>query len=245
MFFLILIISFSTSWAQIDFPDNQTYRRNILNPEKDSFCPRLEGSYPEHCCPYKQKGPRPCYYFNTDSVGVGTNGQGVSCVNGVDQTVPCCNRGTRSCIRDIVVKQFIQRQIKRPYPNSTSSTKRCGFEACPFPQYWKNDNLSGKAVSHEDPSGRLCSVVVLEDQCTNTDLPNCGSLSRCPVPLPDPGPQPDPNPGPGPGPGPGPMPDPGPNPQPDPGPNPNPNPNPQPDPAPNPTPDPDPVIPPG
>lgn len=235
---LILTIFFSTfvTWAQIDFPDNQTYRRNIVNPEKDSFCPRLEGSYPEHCCPYKQKGPRACYYFNTDSVGVGSNGTATSCVNGVNETVECCNRGTRSCIRDIVVKQFIQRQIKRPYPSSASTTKRCGFEACPFPQYWKNDNLSGKAVSHDDPSGRLCSVVVLEDQCATSGLPNCGSLSACPIPQPDPTPNPDP------GPGPGPLP---PGPGPDPTPSPGPTPEPTPTPTPNPTPDPDPFIPPG
>ena len=236
---ILVFVSFFTinSWAQIDFPDQTTYRRNITNPEKDSFCPRLEGSYPDHCCPYKEKGPRACYYFNTDAVTVGTSSSGTDCVNGENVTVSCCNRGSRSCVRDVVLKQFIQRQIKRPFPNANSATKRCGFEACPHPQYWKNDNLSGKAVSHNDPSGSLCSIVIQADECASSGLPNCGSLSACPIPNP-----PTP-PGPGPGPGPGPLPPgPGPDPMPDPGPTPTPTPTPDPPPPP-PPPPPDPPPP--
>lgn len=193
--FIFLSIFFSSAlvWGQFEFPDSTNYRRNINNPEKDSFCPRLEGSYPEHCCPYKEKGPRPCYYFHTDTVSIGMQGSKTSCVNGEDATVSCCNRSPRSCVRDLVIKPFIQRQIKRPFPTN-SSPKKCGFEACPNAPYWKNDNLGSRAVSHQNPSASLCNVVIQEDQCASTDLPNCSSLEPCPLPQPDPQPPQPPQP---------------------------------------------------
>ena len=177
-FILILLFSLN-SLSYFNFPDADTFRRNIKNSEKDSFCPRLEGSYPAHCCPYKQNAPIQCFYFNTTTVDVGSRSSGVDCVNGINVQITCCQRSAIACISDLSQKSFIQRLVKRAYQDSN----KCAFEACPYPAYWKNDNLRGKSVSNAKPTTATCDVVAQADQCSGGSLLDCGNISACPAPV--------------------------------------------------------------
>jgi len=237
---IVFLLFSSVGFAYQDFPEDSVFRRNVIDPEKDSFCPRLEGVYPDHCCPYQQKGPVKCYYYNNDIARVGTNSSGGNCVGGVGGTVvqtACCNVDSVPCITDLTEKNFIQRLVKRDFQGK----KRCNFEACPLPQYWKNDNIQGKVISRTKPTKDFCSVVEATSQCTpSATLPRCSSLNpTCPQPAPAPTPNPpSPNPSPLPNPGPAPAPSPGPAPAPAPAPSPSPAPAPAPAPAPTPAPPP-------
>ncbi len=175
---LILLFSIS-SFGYVNFPDSDTFRRNVINPEKDSFCPRLEGVYPAHCCPYKQNSPIQCFYYNTTAVTIGTTSSGVDCINGVSVQVTCCQRASIACISDLSQKTFIQRLVKRAYQDSN----KCAFEACPYPAYWKNDNLQGRSVSKTKPTTATCDVVAQQDQCSGSSVPDCGNISACPAPI--------------------------------------------------------------
>lgn len=233
----LILLNVLGATAQTSFPNDDKYRRNLLFPAQDSYCPRLEGNYPANCCPYKEKQGIQCYYFNTTSVSVGSYGSGTGCVNGADTQVTCCNRTAVTCIEDLSDKRFIPRLIKRNY----QAADVCKFEACPFPKYWKNDNIKGKEISDVRPQTVLCTAALQADQCASTGLPECSALSTCPVPQPAPNPSPTPTPSPGPAPGPAPGPSPGPAPGPEPAPNPGPSPAPTPTPTPTPTPPPAPV----
>lgn len=188
---LLILFSASLAFTAADFPENNKYRRDVVNPEKDSFCPRLEGVYPDHCCPYKQKAPIKCYYYNNDRVRVGTNSTGLNCVGGVGGTVvqtACCNVDSVPCITDVTEKTFIQRLIKR----DLDGKNRCNFEACPLPKYWKGENIQGTQISRTKPTTALCSTVAATSQCSvSTTLPNCNNLNpTCPLPAPEPTPGP-------------------------------------------------------
>ena len=119
LFFCTALLTL-TLWPQQSrayptFPDTTDYRRDIKNPAKDSFCPRLEGNYPAQCCPYQQDNPEQCYYYNRTSVVIGTLSTATKCVNNVDTQVTCCNKVSVPCVKDLVQKQFIPRLIKRNY----------------------------------------------------------------------------------------------------------------------------------
>lgn len=262
--FLLLILFPLTVLAGFpEFSENNAFRRNRTNPEKDSFCPRLEGSYPDSCCPYRQKGPIQCFYYNRTQVNVGKISSGITCENGADVSIPCCSISAVACNDDITQKNFIQRLIKRDGNDVNGTNLKCGFEPCPHPEYWKNDTIRGRTITRQDPSGQKCSVIFTQqDQCiNNTNLPRCHQLSACPPPPPPPAPEPPPppapeptpqptptptptpapTPGPSPGPAPGPEPGPAPGPEPGPAPGPSPSPAPAPEPAPSPVPEPTPT----
>ena len=168
-------------WAYSSFPDQNLFRRNKNNPAVDSFCPRLEGQYPNACCPYQQNGPIKCYYYDQKQIDIGTVSSATSCVSGSNQTVTCCDVASVTCNENISNKDFIQRLIKRK--ESSSAQLKCGFEACPYPEYWKTTTGLGKSVSRQDPSNQKCTVVQSQDQCaSNSNMPRCSQFSACPPP---------------------------------------------------------------
>ncbi len=217
-FLILLILAVSSvALAYPSFPDNNAYRRDLQNPEKDSFCPRLEGAYPPHCCPYKQGSPMACHYFTSTSTPVGSISSGITCEEGVNRTVDCCIIASPPCVKDYVTKSFIPRLLKRDYQSKQS----CGFEACPYTTYWKDSSL-GNEVSKTAPPLATCDAVSQGDQCAGSGLIRCESLGgACPTITPTPGPNPVPQPNPTPAPGPSPVPAPTPVPTPSPSPPPN------------------------
>ncbi len=191
LFIYLFILIMSSTGFSLDYPETNIFRRSKNSSAQDNFCPRLEGTYPKNCCPYNQKEPISCFYYEPTSVIIGKNSAATSCVGGVDTTVACCQKSSRTCIKNLKEKKFIQRSIRRDYNND----KKCGFEPCPFPEYWKKDTGLGNVISRENKANELCApIAAAEDECSTKNIPSCSELSSCPVAVTEPAPSQTPGP---------------------------------------------------
>ena len=180
-------------------------------PEKDNFCPRIEGQYPKGCCP-PIKGPRKtCYYAEFRSRGqvALVNSSYRVCESGQTVSKPCCALSHRPCYANLSRRNFISFLTYR----SDASPKGCCFAICPSASYWSshpNANLRLPGTYFrlgETIPPNLCRSEII-DVCAYGGR-SCGTSQPCPRPPPphpsdpgpplrpsDPGPPGPPNPGP-------------------------------------------------
>ncbi len=223
--FLYLCLTFLTlsgsrgGWARV----YQDCRPDDRREQLDDFCPKLEGTPLDHCCPedIRRNTPLTCHYAVGTTETFLSATPFVKCINGANETRQCCGIRVRSCQADLIIKSFISRLLKR--------NGQCCFEAsCPPADYWRSPPAApGFTPNHRltTPGSLNCTDGVIRPNECSPDLAMCDSIDSsndpCPSP-PDPGPPDSGPPGPSP-PDPSPSdpspPDPGP---PDPGPAPDP-----------------------
>lgn len=193
-----------TSAFAKSYPDCKTEDRR---QKQDDFCPRTEGTTLDHCCPEDVRRPTPfqCRYSVGSTETYYTTTSFVKCVDGSNVTKYCCGIRSRGCKRDLIVKSFISRLIKR--------RGQCCFEGCPSADYWRSPPADPQFTpDHKlgDAGDRYCSTGPNRPNSCPADLVMCSAIDssnqRCPVVPSPPSPPTPPNPNP-------------PNPQP-PGPNP-------------------------
>lgn len=185
--------------------------------KQDDFCPRAEGTTLDHCCPedVRRNTPLSCYYAVGTTETYYTTTSFVKCIDGSNVTKYCCGLRSRSCKRDLIVKSFISRLIKR--------RGQCCFEGCPPADYWRAPPADPQFTPEHklgDRGDRYCSTGPSRPNSCSPDLAMCSGIDssneRCPiVPTPTPSPSPpSPEPPSTEPPGPSPSPPPGPSPQP-------------------------------
>lgn len=215
--FLYLCLTFLTlsatrGWARV----YQDCRPDDRREQLDDFCPKLEGTPLDHCCPedIRRDSPLTCpYAVGTTETFLSATAY-VKCVNGANETRQCCGIHVRSCQTDLIIKTFISRLLKR--------NGQCCFEAsCPPADYWRAPPAApGFTPNHRltTPGSLNCTEGVIRPNECSPDLAMCDSIDSSNDPCPSP-PAPDPPSPPGPSDPGSPNPDPGsPNPGPDPGP---------------------------
>ncbi len=148
---------------------NECAQPNASRGRLDNFCPRLEGSYLDLCCPtvFKQN-PISCYYYTDATKPHYSLTSKGSCKAGVASTVTCCVNQPEPCAQNIVELPFIQRLIKRE--------AACCFEDCPPADYWRSQpRPDGRVTPNHELAGRSRPA----NDCNGQVVDECGGAISC------------------------------------------------------------------
>ena len=154
-------------------------------PEKNNFCPRIEGQHPGNCCPpLVRTPPKECHYARRRRQPVLVNGSYTVCESGRDVSNPCCKASSRDCYDQLEKRTF--------YSYLTKFESGCCYAICPTASYWSDHPDPSKRMppSHHrlgenpPPSSSICTNEVT-NECTHGDTANCKSSTPCPPPPPN------------------------------------------------------------
>lgn len=153
----------------------------------DNFCPRLEGTHLDGCCPpLEKRPPMQCYYhiFQASGQPIRVNSEYTTCVNGTNVRVPCCRTETAGCYTDPVVIPFVPRLLYR--------NTKCCFETCPGVEYWRNppNPRSDLTSRHQLTGPGVNGCTPIREECSYGTTDTCQSSDPCPPPPPPPPPPP-------------------------------------------------------
>ena len=166
--FFYFCIAFQTSSYAQTLGYNMC-RHTLDVPEKNTFCPRIEGQHPEGCCPPISGPSKMCYYaaYNAAGQGVLVNSHYYTCENDVNVRQNCCRRSSQACYEDRREKRFISFLVYQ-----WKSPQGCCLLDCPQASYWPDIPDHYQRFGGGFPSGMKW--------CTSTPINNCDYTEACP-----------------------------------------------------------------